>query len=158
MFIGIHALSSALLISIYDLRFHRIPRRLVHAIVLTLTPFMSIASLKSGLFNLSIFLLLYLLLPTGIGFGDVRLSFIIGKYLSLLWCFDIGALLTVDLIAMMIAGAIYLTRIAPSKRHWGRRIAFAPPFFLSLFLVLTQLHASSSAHLRYLVDAMANSW
>lgn len=81
--LSVHFCVWALLISIHDWRFHRIRRKDVLLAIVSLLPWIHFESIKVAIFNLSIYLLVFILSRGQIGFGDVRLSLLIGFYLGL---------------------------------------------------------------------------
>ena len=121
----------AVLISLIDLRFHRIPRLLAPISLLLLTPWITYASLIFGLLNYLFFLFLFISVRNGIGYGDVRLAFLIGILFCVKACpRSMSSLIALDLLAFSIA-TIFL---ALNWRETKTRVAFAPAFFVALAL------------------------
>lgn len=121
----------ALLISIHDLRFRKIRRRDVYIAILSLIPWLHIQSIKVAIFNLAIYLILFVLSNGQIGFGDVRLSFLIGLYLGILNS-NFKEVLVVNSLSWSVASFVVLGR-------WLCRLPigalpFAPFMFLSVVI------------------------
>lgn len=120
----------AILISVTDIKFHKVHRLHVYLATLSLLPWMSIQATKVALFNLTIYLLLFLLSKGQIGFGDVRLSLLIGAYLGLQQM-GYSEVLTVNLISWSCASLYILERWLFKGSNYA--VPFAPFMFLSVF-------------------------
>lgn len=121
----------AVLISIQDLRFRKIRRRDVYLAILSLIPWLHFQSIKVAIFNLAIYLILFVLSNGQIGFGDVRLSFLIGLYLGILNS-NFKEVLVVNSLSWSVASFFVLGR-------WLCRlpigaVPFAPFMFLSVVI------------------------
>lgn len=119
----------AVLISLIDLRFHRIPRLISPISLLLVTPWTTYTSLIFGLLNYLFFLFLFISVRNGIGYGDVRLAFLIGILFGVKASSrSVSSLIALDLLAFSIA-TIFL---ALNWRQTKTRVAFAPAFFVAL--------------------------
>lgn len=121
----------AVLISIQDLRFRKIRRRDVYLAILSLIPWLHFQSIKVAIFNLAIYLILFVLSNGQMGFGDVRLSFLIGLYLGILNS-NFKEVLVVNSLSWSVASFFVLGR-------WLCRlpigaVPFAPFMFLSVVI------------------------
>lgn len=129
----IHFLISALWFSWYDLKNRLIKRKHLGVALVTIAPFTNLDGLKSGLLNLMFYLAIFLISRGAIGFGDVRLSLLIGLYLGQA---KLGSdyLFTANFLSWLLAGlAIFLQRFLV-KSPYSNRIAFAPFLFLGAAL------------------------
>ena len=119
----------AVFISLIDLRFHRIPRLISPISLLLVTPWTTYTSLIFGLRNYLFFLFLFISVRNGIGYGDVRLAFLIGILFGVKASSrSVSSLIALDLLAFSIA-TIFL---ALNWRETKTRVAFAPAFFVAL--------------------------
>lgn len=119
----------AVRIAHHDIRFHRVRRKDVYLAIVTFTPWISFEVLAVGVFNLTLYLLLFAFSWGQIGFGDVRLSFLIGLYLGVQEI-RFSETLLVNFISWCLASAFVL---------WGRlrksssdSVPFAPFMFISV--------------------------
>ncbi len=127
--IVLHYCFWAFLISLYDVHFHKIRRKHVYLAVISLIPAINLEAFKIAIFNLIIYLLLFTLSQGKIGFGDVRLAFLIGIYLGVLELRYTDVLL-VNLICWCAASLFVIGRWI-SKFSSGA-VPFAPFMFLSV--------------------------
>lgn len=126
----LHFLASALWFSWYDLKHHSIKKRHLRIAALPLLPFLDTQNLFIGLLNWLLYLALYLLSSGSLGFGDVRLSLLIGFYLG---DNDVS---TVELLQLNFLGWLFAFFVATIKSSLmsallSARIAFAPYLFLT---------------------------
>jgi prepilin signal peptidase PulO-like enzyme (type II secretory pathway) len=119
----------AVRIALHDIRFHRVRRKDVYLAIVTLAPWISLDALAVGVFNLTLYLLLFAFSWGQIGFGDVRLSFLIGLYLGVQEI-RFSETLLVNFISWCLASGFVL---------WGRlcklssdSVPFAPFMFISV--------------------------
>ncbi|MBU3691970.1 MAG: hypothetical protein FGM47_00415 [Candidatus Nanopelagicaceae bacterium] len=125
----LHFCLSASLISLHDVRFHKVRRKHVYLSLITLLPWMKIDALSIAIFNLGIYLLLFVLSRGKIGFGDVRLAFLIGMYLGLLEI-RYSEVLLVNLISWCAASLFVMGRWISNLSSGA--VPFAPFMFLSV--------------------------
>ena len=130
----IHLTYFGLVISWRDYRSHLISKRTTHLALLTLIPIVynSIfnALLLSSM-NLCLYLLLKLASPQAIGRGDIRLSLLIGCYVSafeggvyeLIWC---------NTISWVSCSISLIPHVLKQERLEEIRVAFAPYLFFGL--------------------------
>lgn len=130
----IHLTYFGLVISWRDYRSHLISKRTTHLALLTLIPIIynSIfnALLLSSM-NLCLYLLLKLASPQAIGRGDIRLSLLIGCYVSafeggvyeLIWC---------NTISWVSCSISLIPHVLKQERLEEIRVAFAPYLFFGL--------------------------
>jgi prepilin signal peptidase PulO-like enzyme (type II secretory pathway) len=121
----------AIVISAIDLRIHRIPRLISLLALFLISPWISFASLSLGLMNYLLFLCIFIMVRSGIGYGDVRLAFLIGILFGIRAPFkSFGSLILLDLLAFFVASIV----LAFNPRGMKTRVAFAPALFSSLLL------------------------
>ena len=120
------------LISIVDLRVRRIPRLISSFTFLIFIHWLTIPRVFLGVFNYAFFLALFLIFRNGLGYGDVRLSFLVAVMWSILKVDSHGLtdILKLDFLAILLA-ALYSTIRLKSFRD---RTPLAPAFFTSLLL------------------------
>ncbi len=129
----IHFLICALWLSARDVKTLKIRKSNLLLAILSLAPLVNWNQLKFAILNLSLYLLIFSLTQGAIGFGDVRLSFLLGMYIG------VEASGFADLVVANFLGwssaAIY---ILVYKRKFplcaGFRVAFAPHLFLGVAL------------------------
>ncbi len=119
----------AFLISLHDVRFHKIRRKHIYIALISLIPWLNLEVLTIAIFNWVIYLLLFVLSQGKLGFGDVRLAFLIGIYLGVLEL-RYSDVLVVNLICWCAASLFVCGRWI-SKFSIGA-MPFAPFMFLSV--------------------------
>jgi len=125
----LHLISCAIWFSFYDIRYHLIRNRDLKVALICLAPFVEVSGLISGISNFIFYLLVFLFSRGAIGFGDVKLSFMLGIYLGN-GGFDISKLFLANFISWLAAlAAIVLLRSLDRQMKQGR-IAFAPFLFI----------------------------
>ena len=130
----IHLTFFGIAISWRDYQRHLISKRTTHLALLTLIP-MTYNSILHALLLSSINLCLYLLLnlssPQAIGRGDIRLSLLIGCYVS---AFDGGVyeLIWCNTISWVSCSMSLIPYILKQERLKEIRVAFAPYLFFGL--------------------------
>ncbi len=125
----LHLISCAIWFSFYDIRYHLIRNRDLKVALICLAPFVEVSGLISGISNFIFYLLVFLFSRGAIGFGDVKLSFMLGIYLGN-GGFDISKLFLANFISWLAAlAAIVLLRSLDRQIEQGR-IAFAPFLFI----------------------------
>ncbi len=130
----IHLTFFGIAISWRDYQSHLISKRTTHLALLTLIPFIfnSIfhALLLSSI-NSCFYMLLKLISPQAIGRGDIRLSLLIGSYVSafnggvyeLIWC---------NTISWVSCSISLIPHFLKQERLREMRVAFAPYLFFGL--------------------------
>ncbi len=125
----LHLISCAIWFSFYDIRYHLIRNRDLKVALICLAPFVEVNGLIQGISNFIFYLLVFLFSRGAIGFGDVKLSFMLGIYLGN-GGFDISKLFLANFISWLAAlAAIVLLRSLDQQIEQGR-IAFAPFLFI----------------------------
>ena len=119
-------MAGLVVLSLIDLRTHLLPNRIVYPLTVAVTALLALAALidsrggtygralLAGLVAFFAFLTLHLIAPGGLGFGDVKLSFVLGLALGWLgWgelavglflAFAYGAVIGIALIATKVRG------------------------------------------------------
>ncbi len=124
-----HLISCAIWFSFYDIRYHLIRNRDLKVALICLAPFVELNGLIQGISNFIFYLMVFLFSRGAIGFGDVKLSFMLGIYLGN-GGFDISKLFLANFISWLAAlAAIVLLRSLDRQMEQGR-IAFAPFLFI----------------------------
>jgi prepilin signal peptidase PulO-like enzyme (type II secretory pathway) len=118
----------AWLISLRDIKSHRIKRRDIWISTLTLLPLIEISSLIFGILNFLLYLGIYLISNKSLGYGDVRLAGLIGLYLGGLESSFIDVA-KMNSLCWGIAGLWVLVRSIEQREVLRDRIAFAPFMF-----------------------------
>ena len=130
----IHLTFFGLAISWRDYQSHLISKRTTHLALLTLIPMIDNSILHAILLssiNLCLYLLLNLSSPQAIGRGDIRLSLLIGCYVS---AFDGGVyeLIWCNTISWVSCSISLIPYILKHERLKEIRVAFAPYLFFGL--------------------------
>ena len=130
----IHLTFFGLAISWRDYQSHLISKRTTHLALLTLIPMIDNSILHALLLssiNLCLYLLLNLSSPQAIGRGDIRLSLLIGCYVS---AFDGGVyeLIWCNTISWVSCSISLIPCILKQERLKEIRVAFAPYLFFGL--------------------------
>ena len=130
----IHLTFFGLAISWRDYQSHLISRRTTHLALLTLFLILENSifhALLLSLINLSLYLLLKLISPQAIGRGDIRLSLLIGSYVS---AFDGGVyeLIWCNTITWVSCSISLIPQFLKQERLKEIRVAFAPYLFFGL--------------------------
>ena len=131
----IHLTFFGLAISWRDYQSHLISRRTTHLALLTLFLILENSifhALLLSLINLSLYLLLKLISPQAIGRGDIRLSLLIGSYVS---AFDGGVyeLIWCNTITWVSCSISLIPQFLKQGQLEEMRVAFAPYLFFGLF-------------------------
>ena len=130
----IHLTFFGLAISWRDYQSHLISKRTTHLALLTLIPMIDNSILHALLLssiNVCLYLLLNLSSPQAIGRGDIRLSLLIGCYVS---AFDGGVyeLIWCNTISWVSCSISLIPYILKQERLKEIRVAFAPYLFFGL--------------------------
>ncbi|NYE96531.1 leader peptidase (prepilin peptidase)/N-methyltransferase [Psychromicrobium silvestre] len=135
----------SLWLSVIDLRSRLLPNRIVYPSVLIAVVLLELVALISGdgeavlrvplaaMVLSAAYLLLRLLSPQGMGWGDVKLALLLGSYLGLLGWLE----LLYSVLATFLLGGSYALYLVLS--HRGNRksgIAFGPFMFAGTFAAL----------------------
>jgi len=131
----IHLTFFGIAISWRDYQSHLISKRTTHLALLTLIPIIHNSifnALLLSAINLSLYLLLKLISPQAIGRGDIRLSLLIGCYVSV---FDGGVyeLIWCNAISWVSCSISLIPHVLKPERLKELRVAFAPYLFFGLF-------------------------
>jgi len=130
----IHLTFFGLAISWRDYQTHLISKRTTHLALLTLIPFIDNSIFRALLLssiNLCLYLFLKLISPQAIGRGDIRLSLLIGSYVS---AFDGGVheLIWCNTISWVFSSISLIPHFLKQERLKEMRVAFAPYLFFGL--------------------------
>jgi prepilin signal peptidase PulO-like enzyme (type II secretory pathway) len=130
----IHLTFFGIAISWRDFQSHLISKRTTHLALLTLFPFIDNSIFDAFLLsaiNFSLYLLLKLISPQAIGRGDIRLSLLIGCYVS---AFDGGVyeLIWCNAISWVSCSISLIPHVLKPERLKEMRVAFAPYLFFGL--------------------------
>ena len=130
----IHLTFFGLAISRRDYQTHLISKRTTHLALLTLIPFIDDSifhALLLSVVNLCLYLLFKLASPKAIGRGDIRLSLLIGSYVS---AFDGGVyeLIWCNTISWISCSISLIPHVLKQERLKEIRVAFAPYLFFGL--------------------------
>ena len=130
----IHLTFFGIAISWRDYQSHLISKRTTHLALLTLIPFIFnsiFPALLLSSINSCFYMLLKLISPQAIGRGDIRLSLLIGSYVSafnggvyeLIWC---------NTISWVSCSISLIPHFLREERLKEMRVAFAPYLFFGL--------------------------
>ena len=130
----IHLTFFGIAISWRDYQTHLISKRTTHLALLTLIPFIDNSIFRALLLssiNLCLYLFLKLISPQAIGRGDIRLSLLIGSYVS---AFDGGVheLIWCNTISWVFCSISLIPHFLKQERLKEMRVAFAPYLFFGL--------------------------
>ncbi|MBU6254311.1 MAG: prepilin peptidase [Acidobacteria bacterium] len=130
----LHLTFFGLAISWRDYQTHLISKRTTHLALLTLIPFIDnsiFGALLLSSINLFLYMFLKLISPQAIGRGDVRLSLLIGSYVS---AFDGGVyeLIWCNTISWVFCSISLIPHFLKQERLKEMRVAFAPYLFFGL--------------------------
>jgi len=130
----IHLAFFGLAISWRDYQTPLISKRTTHLALLTLIPLIDNSifnALLLSAINLCLYLLLKLASPQAIGRGDIRLSLLIGCYVS---AFDGGVyeLIWCNTISWVSCSISLILNFLKQERFKEKRVAFAPYLFFGL--------------------------
>ena len=129
----LHFLIWSLVISHRDVKTHRIKKTHVHLALLSSIVFISWNAAIFALGNLLIYLAIYFCSRRQLGIGDLRLSPLMGIYLSVSHE-EFSAVIRMNLFVWMTAGVVILTLLVLKRITVKSRIAFAPFMFLGVAL------------------------
>lgn len=129
----LHFLISSLVISHIDVKSHRIKKKHVYLAILSSIVFISWNAAIFALSNLLIYLAIYFCSRRQLGMGDLRLSPLMGIYLSVSHE-EFSAVIRMNLFVWMTAGVVILLLLLFKRITVKSRIAFAPFMFLGVAL------------------------
>ena len=129
----LHFLICSLVISHRDVKAHRIKKTHVHFALLSSIVFISWNAAIFALGNLLIYLAIYFCSRRELGMGDLRLSPLMGIYLSVSHE-EFSAIMRMNLFVWMTAGVVILLLLLFKRITVKSRIAFAPFMFLGVAL------------------------
>lgn len=129
----LHFLISSLVISHTDVKSHRIKKTHVYLAILSSIVFISWNAAIFALGNLLIYLAIYFCSRRQLGMGDLRLSPLMGIYLSVSHE-EFSAVIRMNLFVWMTAGVVILLLLLFKRITVKSRIAFAPFMFLGVAL------------------------
>ena len=129
----LHFLIASLVISHRDVKSHRIKKRHVYLALLSSMVFISWNAAIFALGNFLIYLAVYLCSRRQLGKGDLRLSPLMGIYLSVSHE-EFSAVIRMNLFVWMTAGVVILMLLMFKRITVKSRIAFAPFMFLGVAL------------------------
>ena len=129
----LHFLISSLVISYRDVKTHRIKKDHVYLALLSSIVFISWNAVIFALGNLLIYLAIYIFSRSQLGKGDLRLSPLMGIYLSVSHE-EFSAVIRMNLFVWMTAGVVILLLLLFKRITVKSRIAFAPFMFLGVAL------------------------
>ena len=132
--LALHFCIVGLLISFNDIRTHRIKRRHVYVSSLTLLPMIEITGILFGIINFLLYFAIFYMSRKNIGYGDVRLSGLVGLYLGGING-NLSDLATMNCFCWGIAGFWALLRSMQKRERLIERLAFAPFMFAGLALL-----------------------
>ena len=129
----LHFLIWSLVISHRDVKSHRIKKMHVYLAILSSIVFISWNAAFFALGNLLIYLAIYFCSRRQLGMGDLRLSPLMGIYLSVSHE-EFSAVIRMNLFVWMTAGVVILLLLLFKRITVKSRIAFAPFMFLGVAL------------------------
>jgi prepilin signal peptidase PulO-like enzyme (type II secretory pathway) len=130
----LHFCIVSLLISFHDIKTHRIKRHNIYVSSLTLLPLIEITGILFGISNFLLYFAIFYISRKNIGYGDVRLSGLVGLYLGGINGNMID-LATMNCFCWGIAGFWALLRSMQKRERLIERLAFAPFMFAGLALL-----------------------
>ena len=122
------------LISLKDIKTHRIKRRDVYTAIFSLLPFIEITGVIFGIINFLFYSTIFFVSKRNLGYGDVRLSALVGLYLGGIngTMMDV---VTMNCFCWGIAGFWAFPRTMKKRKNLRERFAFAPFMFAGLALL-----------------------
>lgn len=147
--------ASLLAVSAIDLERYIIPNRIVYPTIALAVPLLALAALAEGdgdrlwhalaggALAFGLLLAVHLVTPRGMGFGDVRLAFILGLFLGWLdpWLSHVFLGLFLGFLLGSIIGVVL---VVLGRRHRQQQIPFGP--FLACGTVIAVLFGHSLLH------------
>lgn len=127
----LHFLFFAVLISVRDFATHRVRRVDTYIAFATILPFIHWRSLVFGAANFTLFLAIRKFSQGGLGKGDLRLSPLMGFYLSL-FEEDFSGIFKLNLLTWISAGLCTLISMNLKEGSAIHRVPFAPFMFIGV--------------------------
>ncbi len=127
--------TSLLAVSVIDLELHIIPNRIVYPTIFASVPLLALAALAQGdpgrlgraLLGAALawgaLFVIHVVSPAGMGFGDVRLSFVLGLFLGWL---ELRAVLTGLFLGFLLGSVLGVLLVALRRRGRRDHIPFGP--------------------------------
>ena len=132
----IHFAIFAIIISRRDFQEHLISKRITHLALLSLIPLLHESLLEASLLSLINFMIyttINLLSGRAIGRGDIRLSLLMGAYISAFGG-DMSDLVWSNAISWLACSIILIVHLLKRESLKGKRVAFAPYLFFGVFI------------------------
>ena len=132
----IHFAIFAIIISRRDFQEHLISKRINHLALLSLIPLLHESLLEASLLsliNFTFYTTINLLSRRAIGRGDVRLSLLMGAYISAFGG-DISDLIWSNAISWLACSFTLIICLLKRESLKGKRVAFAPYLFFGVFI------------------------
>jgi prepilin signal peptidase PulO-like enzyme (type II secretory pathway) len=126
----------AIIISWRDFQEHLISKRINHLALLSLIPLLHESLLEASLLSLINFMFyttINLLSGRAIGRGDIRLSPLMGAYISA-FSGDISDLIWSNAISWLACSFTLIIHLLKRESLKGKRVAFAPYLFFGVFI------------------------
>ena len=130
----LHFCIVSLHISFHDIKTHRIKRHNIYVSILTLLPMIETTGICFGIINFLLYFAIFYMSRKNIGYGDVRLSGLLGLYLGGING-NFSDLVTMNCFCWGIAGFWALLRSMQKRKNLRERFAFAPFMFAGLALL-----------------------
>jgi len=132
----VHFAIFAIIISWRDFQEHLISQRITHLALLSLIPLLHESLLEASLLSLINFMFyttINLLSGRAIGRGDIRLSLLMGAYISAFGG-DMSDLIWSNAISWLACSIILIVHLLKRESLKGKRVAFAPYLFFGVFI------------------------
>ena len=131
--VAIHFLLFSSIISVLDIRHHRIRKCHVYLGLLTLSPLCELKVLIAIAINFCLYGVIFIISRKSLGFGDVRLSLLVGAYIGL-WSIAPISILLSNAYAWSTAMILVVGRWLIDRKSINTRVAFAPHMFFGAAL------------------------
>ena len=131
--VAIHFLLFSFVISILDIRDHRIRKWHVYLGLLTLAPLYEVKTLIAIAINYFLYAAIFIISRKSLGFGDVRLSLLVGAYIGL-WSIAPISIVLSNAYAWSTAMILVVGRWLIDRKSINTRVAFAPHMFFGAAL------------------------
>jgi prepilin signal peptidase PulO-like enzyme (type II secretory pathway) len=131
--VAIHFLLFSSIISVLDIRHHRIRKWHVYLGLLTLAPLCELKVFITIVINFCLYAVIFIISRKSLGFGDVRLSLLVGAYIGL-WSIAPVSILLSNAYAWSTAMILVVGRWLIDRKSINTRVAFAPHMFVGAAL------------------------
>ncbi len=131
--VAIHFLLFSFVISILDIRHHRIRKWHVYLGLLTLAPHCELKVFITIAINFCLYAVIFIISRKSLGFGDVRLSLLVGAYIGL-WSIAPVSILLSNAYAWSTAMILVVGRWLIDRKSINTRVTFAPHMFFGAAL------------------------